>query len=209
MSSGFAVCALFFWCCLTSTEARWPIRDGDRVRTPSRESEGSTAETVRKKTGETVDRSQNNGSHWAIAVCTVLFQLLCRVTKTMSVALLLTNNLDNLNQKTSNLLSPTPPPYSWSLLGKWESPPPSSKISWSLDIFNHPLCHTRSKALELSKKMDCIVIPWSNDVHRSLIDWLMITYIALFSALLSRLTVLEEYKVPLKKMGGMSSDMPF
>ena len=35
-------------CCLTSTEAGWPIRDGDRVGR-GRESEGSTAETVRKR----------------------------------------------------------------------------------------------------------------------------------------------------------------
>ena len=40
----------------------------------------------------------------------------------MSVALLLTNNLDNSKQKRSNLLSPAPPPYSWSLLGKCEGP---------------------------------------------------------------------------------------
>ena len=48
-----------------------------------------------KKTGETVDQ--------------LLFQLLCwTVTKTMSVAPLLMNNLDNSKQKTSNLLSPAP-----------------------------------------------------------------------------------------------------
>ena len=47
--------------CFTSTEARWPIRDGDRVGR-GRQSEGSTAETIRKKTGETVDCRQNNGS---------------------------------------------------------------------------------------------------------------------------------------------------
>ena len=54
----------------------------------------------------------------------------------MSVAPLLMNNLDNSKQKTSNLLSPAPPPYSWSLLGKSEgpAPPPSSKISWSFDL---------------------------------------------------------------------------
>ena len=54
----------------------------------------------------------------------------------MSVALLLTNSSDNSMQKTSNLLSPAPPPYSWSLLGKCEgpAPPPSSKISWSFDL---------------------------------------------------------------------------
>ena len=49
-------------------------------------------------------------------LCTaqLLFQLLClyRVTKTMSVAPLLMNSLDNSKQKRSNLLSPAPPPYS-------------------------------------------------------------------------------------------------
>ena len=68
--------------------------------------------------------------HCAIALSTAVLD---RVAKTMSVAPLLTNNLDNSKQKTSNLLSPAPPPYSWSLLGKSEgpAPPPSSKISWS------------------------------------------------------------------------------
>ena len=68
--------------------------------------------------------------HCAIALSTAVLD---RVTKTMSVAPLLMNNLDNPKQKTSNLLSPAPPPYSWSLLGKSEgpAPPPSSKIFWS------------------------------------------------------------------------------
>ena len=35
-------------CCFMSTEARWPIRDVDRVGR-GRQSEGSTAETVRKR----------------------------------------------------------------------------------------------------------------------------------------------------------------
>ena len=35
------------YCCLTSTEARCPIRDGDRVGR-GRQSEGSTADTARK-----------------------------------------------------------------------------------------------------------------------------------------------------------------
>ena len=47
--------------------------------------------------------------HCAIAVPTAVLD---RVTKAMSVAPLLTNNLDNSKQKTSNLLSPAPPPYS-------------------------------------------------------------------------------------------------
>ena len=38
---------LLSWC-FTSTEARWPIRDGDRVGR-GRQSEGSTAETARKR----------------------------------------------------------------------------------------------------------------------------------------------------------------
>ena len=71
--------------------------------------------------------------HCAIALSTAVLD---RVTKTMSVAPLLMNNLDNSKHKTSNLLSPAPPPYSWSLLGKSEgpAPPPSSKISWSFDL---------------------------------------------------------------------------
>ena len=75
--------------------------------------------------------------HCAIALST---DVLDRITKTMSVAPLLMNNLDNSKQKTSNLLSPAPPPYSWSLLGKVEgpAPPPSSKISWSFDLAWNP-----------------------------------------------------------------------
>ena len=58
---------LLLHCCLMSTEARWLTRDGDRVGR-GRESEGSTAETARKKTGETVDRRQNNGSVKAVSL---------------------------------------------------------------------------------------------------------------------------------------------
>ena len=44
-----AYSALYFaFTLLTSTEARWPIRDGDRVGR-GRQSEGSTAETARKR----------------------------------------------------------------------------------------------------------------------------------------------------------------
>ena len=79
--------------------------------------------------------------HRAIALSTAVLD---RVTKTMSVAPLLTNNLDNSKQKTSNLLSPAPPPYSWSLLGKSEgpAPPPSSKISLSFDLAWNPALET-------------------------------------------------------------------
>ena len=48
-------------CCLTSMEARWPIRDGDRVGR-GRENERLDRGNCLKKTGETVDRRQNNGS---------------------------------------------------------------------------------------------------------------------------------------------------
>ena len=56
---------LLFSCCLTSTEARWPIRDGDRVGR-GRESERLDRGNRPKKTGETVDRRQNNGSVKAV-----------------------------------------------------------------------------------------------------------------------------------------------
>ena len=53
-------------CCFTCTEARWPIRDGDRVGR-GRESERLDRGNRRKKTGETVDRRQNNGSVKAVS----------------------------------------------------------------------------------------------------------------------------------------------
>ena len=53
-------------CCLTSTEARWPIRDGDRVGR-GRESDWLDRGNRPKKTGETVDRRQNNGSVKAVS----------------------------------------------------------------------------------------------------------------------------------------------
>ena len=53
-------------CSLTSTEARWPIRDGDRVGR-GRESERLDRGNRPKKTGETVDRRQNNGSVKAVS----------------------------------------------------------------------------------------------------------------------------------------------
>ena len=82
---------------------------------------GLTAETARKRperpwtAARTMEVLRRCPSPLPIDLCTaqLLFQLLCwTVTKTMSVALLLTNNLDNSKQKTSNLLSPAPPPYS-------------------------------------------------------------------------------------------------
>ena len=109
-------------CCLTSMEARWPIRDGDRVGR-GRQSEGSTADTARKNPGETVDRRQNNGSVKAVSprYCPATCALrnccfnCCAWTESQrqcSFALLLTNNLDNSKQKRSNFHSPAPPPYS-------------------------------------------------------------------------------------------------
>ena len=52
---------LLLSCCLTSTEARWPIRDGDRVGR-GRESDRLDRGKRPKKTGETMDRRQNNES---------------------------------------------------------------------------------------------------------------------------------------------------
>ena len=111
---------------------------------------GSTAESARKRperpwtaarTMEVLRRCPlaiaQRLVHCAIALSTAVLD---RATKTMSVAPLLMNNLDNSKQKTSNLLSPAPLPYSSSLLGKSEgpAPPPSSKISRSFDLAWNP-----------------------------------------------------------------------
>ena len=55
----------FLSCCFTSTEAGWPIRDGDRVG----RGQGDWLDCGNrpKKTGETVDRRQNNGSVKAVS----------------------------------------------------------------------------------------------------------------------------------------------
>ena len=140
---------IWLLCCFTSTEAGWPIRDGDRVGK-------GTGWLARPRKPPEKDRRDRGPPpeqwevlrrcplaiaqrlvHCAIALSTAVLD---RVTKTMSVAPLLMNNLDNSKQKTSNLLSPAPPPYSWSLLGKSEgpAPPPSSKISWSFDLAWNP-----------------------------------------------------------------------
>ena len=119
--------SLFFFLlswCFTSMEARWPIRDGDRVGS-GRQSEGSTAETARKRPERpwTAARTMEVLRRCPLAIapsdlCTaqVLFQLPCvgRDTKTKTVALLLRNNP---MRKKSNFRSLAPPPCSWSLLG--------------------------------------------------------------------------------------------
>ena len=88
----------FLSCCFTSTEARWPIRDGDRVGR-GRESQGSAAETVRKRPERPwpAARTMEVLRRCPLAIgqrlvhcrrAQLLLQLLCwTVTKTMSVAL--------------------------------------------------------------------------------------------------------------------------
>ena len=106
--------------CFTSTEARWVIRDGDREGR-GRKSEGSTEDTARKRperpwtaarTMEVLRRCfltiAQRLVHCAIAVSTASGST-GRVTRTMSVALLLRNNS---KRKKSNFRSPAPPPYS-------------------------------------------------------------------------------------------------
>ena len=109
--------------CFTSAEARWLIRDGGGGGGGG----GPKSEECRldrgyrpKKTGETVDRRQNNGSVKAVSprhcaatsalrIFAVSTAVLGRVTRTMSVALLLRNIS---KQKKSNFRSPAPPPCS-------------------------------------------------------------------------------------------------
>ena len=95
------LCVLYGPFCFTSTEVRWLIRDGDRGGR-GRKSEGSTVDTARKRperpwtaarTMEVLRRCPLTIAqrlvHCAIAVSTAV---LGRVTRTMSVALLLRNN---------------------------------------------------------------------------------------------------------------------
>ena len=104
--------------CFTPTEARLLIRDEDSEGR-GRKSEGSTADTARKspkrpwtaaRTMEVLRRCPlaiaQQLVHCAIAVSTAV---LGRVTRTMSVALLLRNNS---KRKKSNFRSPAPPPCS-------------------------------------------------------------------------------------------------
>ena len=84
-----------------------------------------------KKTGENVDRRQNNGSVSGVPsslpsdLCTaqLLFQMLCldRVTKTMSFARYCcwrtTWTTRSKRSRPTQFRSPAPAPYSWSLLG--------------------------------------------------------------------------------------------
>ena len=82
-------------CCLTSTETRWPVRDGDEGGRGRKRSQDSRQAPARK-TKDAVDRRQNStilrqcpfGSaqqllYQAIAVPTAMRN---RATKTMSVA---------------------------------------------------------------------------------------------------------------------------
>ena len=98
---------------LLGTGTEW--EGGERVK-------GSTAETARKRPERpwTAARTMEVLRRCPLAIAQRLVDcaiavptaVLDRVIKTMSVAPLLTNNLDNSKQKTSNLLSPAPPPYS-------------------------------------------------------------------------------------------------
>ena len=111
-----------------------------------RQSEGSTAGTARKsperpwtaaRTIEVLRRCPlafaQRLVHCAIAVSTAV---LGQSHKDNVRCTVVDEQLGQLKQRKSNLLSPAPPPYSWSLLGKFEgpAPPPSSKISWSFDL---------------------------------------------------------------------------
>ena len=103
-------------CCFTSTEARWLIRDGDRVGR-GRQSEGSNAETVRKRQERpwTAARTMEVSPRHCAATCALrncCFNCCAGQSLRLSVAVVSTNNLDNSKQKTPNLLSPAPPPYS-------------------------------------------------------------------------------------------------
>ena len=113
------VVCLLLTCCCTSTEAKRLIRDGGRGGGGGTKERRLDSRNRPKKTRETVDRRQNNRSVKAMSPChctaTSALRNCCfncragAVTRTMSVALLLRNNL---KRKKSNFCSPAPPPCS-------------------------------------------------------------------------------------------------
>ena len=103
-------------CCFTSTEARLLIRDGDGGER-GRECDLRLDRGYRpKKTGETVDRRQNNASVLGRCHLTIA-QRLVHCTTAISTALLGRVTRTNPKRKKSNFRSPAPPPCSWSPLG--------------------------------------------------------------------------------------------
>ena len=113
-------CCVLSWC-FTSTEVRWPIRDGDRGGR-GRQSEGSTAETARKRPERpcTAARTMEMLRRCPVAIA----QRLVHCAIAVSTAVLGQSHKDNvrctavdeqlgqLKQKKSSFLSPAPPPYS-------------------------------------------------------------------------------------------------
>ena len=108
-------------CCFTSTETIKLIRDGDRVGR-GRKSVGSTAETARKRPERpwTAARTMEVLRRCPLAIA----QRLVHCAIAVSTAVLGQSHKDNvrctavdeqlgqLKQRKSNLLSPVPPPYS-------------------------------------------------------------------------------------------------
>ena len=136
------------------TEARWLIRDGTvggwGGGGERRKSEGSTADTARKSPERpwTAARTMEVLRRCPLAIaqrlvhCTIaVFQLLClgRVTKTMSVALLLKNNL---RRKKSNFRSPAPPPCWANVRVQLHLPP--LDLAWNPLEMTHTREHTHT-----------------------------------------------------------------
>ena len=96
--------------CFTSTEARLLIRDGDKGGR-GRESEGSTADTARKRPERPWTAARTMEVLWRLVHCAIAVStvVLGRVTRTVSVAPLLRNNP---KRKKSNFRSPAPLPCS-------------------------------------------------------------------------------------------------
>ena len=109
--------------CFTSTEARWLIRDGDSGGVGGgrwRKSDGSTADTVRKRPERpwTAARTMEVLRRCPLAIAQRLVQCAIAVSATVLGQSHKDNVLTNSSKRRkSNFRSPAPPPYSWSLLG--------------------------------------------------------------------------------------------
>ena len=108
----------WLYCCFTSTEARWPIRDRDRMGR-GRQSEGLTAETAQKRAERlwTTTRTMEVLRRCPLAIAQPLVH--CAIAVSTAVldshkdnvhCTAVDEQLGQLKAKRSNLLSPAPSP---------------------------------------------------------------------------------------------------
>ena len=142
------------------------------------ESEGSTrGNRPKKDRRDPWTTRQNNRSVKAVVSAQPLSSDLCTATVAVSTACAWTESQRQCplhccwrttwttrSKRGPTCSGPAPPPYSWSLLGKFEgpAPPPSSKISWSFDLAWNLEKWTRTRVRKLlSSRMVALGPIWT------------------------------------------------